>query len=607
VYAEPVLIEASRLPIEWLRQPVAISEISQSRLAKGGQPNVGESLRLNSPIFVRQYGTGGLSSISSRGFGPRQTQLVWNGFVLNHPMLGQLDYNLIPNSFAGNLRVATGNSSAAYGSGAVAGSVLFDSPTVQNESTIYSSVGTWGRFVSGFQSGYRNQHFFVGLGLHGAQATNNYPYFNTIRQQNRRRVNNQFTQQHLQLNAGYTGKDLIYTTSFWVSDSEHHIPGPVTSSNPQAIQTDRFRYWSHQLRYQSDFGMFQSSALFSNYELDYIDPRSRIDSESTVHRNEFKLTYRTTVHPWLSGSVGSEAGFYEIKTNNYDQTRTRQRYSGWMALDLRPLSFLSIFPSIRLDSYNDFGNALTASIGVNTKLLSWLHARAQVSNNFNAPTLNDLYWAQGGNPNLVPETAKTAEAGLSIRLSNQLFRVSVASTAFYTEFDDGILWLPGSGGIWSPINVTTIRSQGVENELDATFHLGNLTLSAYTALVYTKTESPITISGSEESTFLQNPYVPKWSWKGMFSAQYRFAFATLSREFTGKRFTTNDHSSPLDPLSSFAVMNLQTGVDFNLNHLNGSISHTFHNITNRRFEVIAWYPMPPRYHTITISFTFKHH
>lgn len=606
VYAEPVLIEASRLSIEWIRQPIAISEISSDRLNKNGSPNFGESLGLHSPVFVRQYGAGGLSSVSSRGFGPRQTQLVWNGFVLNHPMLGQLDYNLIPNSFVGNLRVATGNSSAAYGSGAVAGSVLFDSPTVQNQTTVSSSLGTWGRFTSGLQTGYRNERFFVGVGLHGAQTTNNYPYFNTIRQQNRRRNNNQFSQQHLQVNTGFIGRDLIYQTSLWVSESQHHIPGPVTTSNPQATQDDRFRYWSHQLNYQTSAGVFQAKTLFSIYNLDYIDPRARIDSESTVNRNEYKLGFTSTLNRWIRASLGTEAGYFKVNTNNYSDIKKRQIYSGWGAFDLAPTSFVSFFPSFRIDAYSDFGTALTASVGLNARLFSWLHARAQISNNYNAPTLNDLFWAQGGNPDLIPETAQTAEGGISILFDNYSFNLRLATTVFSTHFEDGIQWLPAIGGIWSPVNVSSIRSRGLEQEIEASFNIGLLQIAAYTTLLYTKTESPITISGIDRVTYLQLPYVPKWSWKGSFTARYSFVYASISSAYAGKRFSTNDHSSPLDPFPSYTIMNLQTGVDFTLSRFSANFIYTLHNLTNRRFEVIAWYPMPPRHHSLTLSFTFKH-
>ena len=50
----------------------------------------------NTPLFVKNYGPGAISTISFRGTGASHTQLLWNDFSINSPMLGQADLSLVP-------------------------------------------------------------------------------------------------------------------------------------------------------------------------------------------------------------------------------------------------------------------------------------------------------------------------------------------------------------------------------------------------------------------------------------------------------------------------------------------------------------------------------
>lgn len=154
-----IYIEASRLAVPWRNQPVQVSMVDSSRIAATASASLGDALRFSSPVMVRTYGLGGIQSVSGRGFGARQTQLMWNGFSINHPMLGEVDYNLVPASMASDIRVVSGNSSAGFGDGGAAGTILFDSPRPENRTALTYSTGAWGQQQMQLQAGYSGSQF----------------------------------------------------------------------------------------------------------------------------------------------------------------------------------------------------------------------------------------------------------------------------------------------------------------------------------------------------------------------------------------------------------------------------------------------------------------
>lgn len=607
LFLDTVYIEASRLPVEWSRQPVQISMPDSMLTASQSEASLGTLLQFFSPVHIRQYGGGGLSSVSSRGFGARQTQILWNGFMMNHPMLGQLDYNLLPGQMTDNIRVVTGNNSTGFGSGATAGSILVDSKNIKDQTTISAFQGGWGEFGTSLSSGYNSKNVGIGVSLFGSQATNNYPYFDIIRQRERVRDNNQYNRQHLQVNSRISSGNLRYFSSLWAGSNTQFLPGPVTTTGASSRQDDDILNWYHQLSYTGKSSVWQLEALLGRYDLDYTDPRTRVFSESTSKRRDFRLTYRTEMSANIHFTAGSELLLSEIATNNFADEETRSVLSVFTRSEVIFFNDMSLYPSLRFDHYSDFGNAFTASLGMNIKIpVPGLYLRGQIGNNFNAPTLNDLYWTPGGNPELKPERSFSTELGLNGQWQYDFFNIRLASTAYAIRFRDGIQWRPQQGGVWSPFNVSRINSRGLENELSVSLRFGSFRFRNYASLSYTEATSPVLVGASDEAQDLQLPYVPKWNLKLSTGLQYRFLYANASYQSAGSRFTTTDHQSPIDPLEGYSVIYLQTGVQLKTGRLSTNISYSIHNLLDREYQVIAWYPMPPRHHSINISITINH-
>lgn len=90
-------------------------------------------------------------------------------------------------------------------------------------------------------------------------------------------------------------------------------------------------------------------------------------------------------------------------------------------------------------------------------------AKASVSRNFRFPTLNDLYFLPGGNPDLRKESGWTYDAGLSFAVGKTgVYSLSGSATWFDSYVDDWIIWLPTTKGFFSPRNLKKVHAYGVE-------------------------------------------------------------------------------------------------------------------------------------------------
>ena len=57
----------------------------------------------HSPVFIKSSGPGSTASASFRGTTASHTLVLWNGFQLNSPALGEVDFSMIPVFFTVSL------------------------------------------------------------------------------------------------------------------------------------------------------------------------------------------------------------------------------------------------------------------------------------------------------------------------------------------------------------------------------------------------------------------------------------------------------------------------------------------------------------------------
>ena len=189
-------------------------------------------------------------------------------------------------------------------------------------------------------------------------------------------------------------------------------------------------------------------------ELDTIDNfgASVIDTRTQTARWQNNIQFGP--HELIAGAEISEDRV--LSTNDFDVTsRDNKAVFTQGLLDFSPFA---IQASLRYDDNEAYGDEVTGSLALGYELDNYHTLRASVGTAFKAPSFNDLYWPDSGNPDLNPETSETIEVGVRGQYHQWFWDLA----AFQNDYDDMIAWAPTSSGLWAPQNVNSARIRGAE-------------------------------------------------------------------------------------------------------------------------------------------------
>ena len=607
VHLDEVRVEATRLFLEDRLHAVRIYRADSTLIQRYRGAPLSSVIENEFPLNVRNYGPAGISSISVRGFGPGQTQILWEGIPVNHPMVGQTDLALYPASAFSSIEFVPGNSAAAYGSGSIAGTVHLGSAAAGRGASVTRTVGDFGLSRAGINVAEMSGPFTVSLGASGFRSQNDYGYFDRIRQRDARRDNAEKQAFSLTGRVGYQSGNWKAGSAVWSGYNRGGVPGSVITGRTAARQDDNWLRWAGNAEFRQGTTRYYSHAYYSRHNLDYLDQRTRIDSRSTSHATGLTTGITSYISRRITINALLQVGRQWIDTNNYDRIRGRTYGAATVTGVVELPAGFRVFPGLRTDLYSDFGLALSPSLGINLELFDRIVViRAQYSNDFSAPTMNDLYWSPGGNPGLKPERGIGVEAGTTLAWKyRSLFRMALDATVYRTTFRDGIRWSPVSGSVWSPANVTGLVASGIEINQAFTLWLAGVRLDVSNMWMQTGISSDTPRFEGDPAVGLQLPYVPERTFKTSISVGHRFLTLFASRIYSGERYTTADHSSPLDPLDSFAVINAGLTVTAGWRKFYAAGSLTISNLFDEEYEMIAWYPMPLSNRELSITIGYR--
>ena len=121
---QTVEVTADKIGAEALK-PLVARKLDTIVLQSMSTSSLSDLLIQHSPVFIKTYGPGGVSTASFRGTTASHTLVLWNGFQLNAPSLGQVDFSTIPVFLADDVSLNWG-SGTSNNSGGLGGSVNID-------------------------------------------------------------------------------------------------------------------------------------------------------------------------------------------------------------------------------------------------------------------------------------------------------------------------------------------------------------------------------------------------------------------------------------------------------------------------------------------------
>ena len=205
----------------------------------------------------------------------------------------------------------------------------------------------------------------------------------------------------------------------------------------------------------------------------------------------------------------------------------------------------------RYDHYSDFGGQFSPRVGLNWEFAQNYYAKFLYGNEFRAPTFEELYGPQFGNPDLKPQTKDNYELSFGVKLQPSF---SAQVTGFYFERKN----LIGAGMTGNPsslkiINVGDATGEGVELQMKYDFGRGT-----YLSMNYTYVND-LSMNYTYVNEYIPNPDPILWmspKQLGTFTANIRLnKYLNLNAYLLYRGDWNRSESDPRDDPGDYAIVN----------------------------------------------------
>ena len=565
-----------------------------------------DALNEFSSVYVKNYGSGGLASLAIQGTSAEQTAIEWNGVKLNSPSLGQVDLALFMLGIQDNLQlVRTGYE------GTIGGTLQMNNEVKRDSGFSVAATfraGSFGMYEAAANADYAKNKFAGATKFSFISAKNNFPYTDnyvagnpTVKQTNGAVQQFSILQQ---LNARINEQNKL-SFFVWFTDAIRQIPPIISQSTDKQEQDDysvrTMVAWNGTVK---KWKLKTTSAFLDDW-MKYKDPNALLDETSVTYalRNNFSCSYTFPFNFTWRAEVNYDHEWANI--SEYGNVKTRNIAGLKSYGDYYFLNGFKLHGGFREDLVDKQLSAFSPELGLsydgkikdyNTCILGF-----SASRNFRFPTLNDLYWVPGGNPDLKEE--KSWNGTIQAKYDYKKM-VDISLSNFYIYVDNWIQWIP-EGDNWSAENFRRVFSRGIE----ASLHLTNadetrpdkFAIHFTASYTYTKTTNLDAFATYDQSKGMQLIYVPYHNAVAGLQLEYKRFYLRSINNYTGLVYTSTDNTQSLP---GFFTSNLEAGKDFVIKHINVGVSFKVNNIGNLQYQVVAQRPMPGRSFEGTIRFKF---
>ncbi len=568
-----------------------------------------EVLNDNTPLFVKYYGSGGAATSSFRGTSAGHTQVTWNGININDPMLGQSDFSLIPSAMIENVLVSFGGASMDLGNGAIGGIINLENEPGWKKRTLIEAgtgAGSFGRYSAFVKASTGNDHFQSVTKGYLNSSQNNFSYFDTDAIPDpiwKRRKNDQIMQNGFMQELYLRKAENVLSARFWYQSSDRDLPGSTLYGYAGEKQSDNsFRSLVNYDFVDGKKEYFVTAAwMLSN--LNYTSELYSIESKNKANTYVLKGGITTPLGEYSRFKIVLSEELNNIESNNYKEGARRNNASVTLSAERKKGKRFGAVLLLRetLDDRSFLIPDYSAGFEFRVFRGEEHYLKLNISRNSKIPSLNDLFWNPGGNPDLKNEYAYSYEFGY--KLDHQIS----SSVSFGSELNyfnnyirDMIQWRPGDSSFWVADNIGSVKSSGVEASLAAKYLNNNLSVNLNAGYSYTRAIEMN--SGTSETDGKQLIYIPENQANSSLHLAFKNIYAIWLVNFKGRIYTTADNSGSL---KGYTLNNLTGGMKFNFKENHIDLSFKVENIFDVTYKTIAYYPQPGRNYFLMLSFHFK--
>lgn len=599
---------------------LGVQKLDSLEMQNNSQGNLAELLSLNSPVFIKTAAPGSLATISMRGTLASHTQVNWNGIRINSPMLGQVDFSLIPTFFTDQVQVFRGQASLQKGGGGLGGIIDLSSQGKWGDpffGTVNASIGSFNTYRWMSDLGGGSGKFQTRLRLFRTQSQNDFSFLNTA---------NGLSNRVKQQNADYILQGLLgqifyrpnlnhlISMNVWMQMSDRNLP-PIMSyegSGREEYQLDEQIRLSGSWQYMNGIFGSKLSTGISYETMDYylahqtgggvlINFNTHSQNQSIYNKymasidlnrvNQISINLHLDYHQVEINDEKLGSGYFANRLESGVQIKAQQTWN----------ARLESYALLQQDWNRLKRKPINSSIGIAYQLIpNTLEMEFTGGKNFHLPTLNDLHWIPGGNPDLLPEEGYLADLGLKTMFSKDTsWSIEAELTGFVSYIDNWIQWTPGEFQYWSPENLHTVLARGFETMTRATSQLAHWKLQLRSNYAYTRTNQIGTIGKPS-----QLMYIPVHKASVLIHVERKSWYTSYNYTYTSQRYTSSQEEHSLHKLPAMSIHNISLGRRITLKGIKTDLRFQVNNLMNKDYQSILWRAMPGRYYTFNMKLEF---
>lgn len=393
----------------------------------------------------------------------------------------------------------------------------------------------------------------------------------------------------IQLNTAYQiNKEQVLSLSLWYQQYDREIPPALFEQySVKDLRNNSLRMlldWNKQNRNNTIY----SKASFTQDKMHYTDTSIEVVTDNTVYQYYQELGWKHIINNnnKFLVFVPVQIAWMQLPTNGQIKQQSRSAIATTYDAGFFDHK-LDIAANLREEIVNS-NNILLPGVDASFMLTHWLSLKANVQRTYRVPTLNELYYFPGGNASLKPEEGWNEDGGYIIKLKNNSgFQLQHELSYFNRNINNWIAWF--GGAFWTPHNIATVYSRGVETENSFQYSFKKWKFHAGINTSYVLATTTSSYIPNDGSIGKQIPYTPRYNEQMNIGFAFKEFYFNYNHTYTGYRFITTDESEYELP---YNIGNLQLMYTYPIKEFLLSFNAQCNNIWNNKYDVIAYRPMP---------------
>jgi iron complex outermembrane receptor protein len=598
--------------------------------------SLSDLLSENTSVFIKDHGRGALATASFRGTAPSHTQVSWNGLNINSPMAGMVDFSLIPVYIIDDLILNHGSASLADRSGGIGGSININNQADWGRSNSLSymqGIGSYSTFDEFVQAGIGGRKVRSRTRLYHNRSENDYTFTNrgiAIIDPGTGLISNPIdTNDHasylryglLQEIYYRPGSKHMLSLKYWGQYADRTIPKHTTYEGPDNSnlnsQDDRDHRLVADWKYYGVKGKWMLRSGYADKQLGFhqmnlvpgLGQIPSIWSESRQKSLYNTLSYSGEMANDLSWEGNMDMNYHQVESadsvSGAGYTGTRNEYALMLAFRKGFADRVNLNLLLRQEWVDGKRTPLIPYLGVDLRLLKDrdLLLKGNIARNYHAPSLNDLYWQPGGNPDLLPEEGFTLEGGIIFQEEFSSHLLKTELSLYRSQIDNWIIWLPSYKGYWEPRNIRSVLSKGMEYHIQLSGIYSEFSYRLSATYGYTSAlNQGDPLVWDDESHGKQLVYIPLHSGNMMLHLGWGAFFLNYQFNAYSERYTTSSNDiSRRDRLYPYYMSDISTGSNFSVKGVDFSLEFKVYNLLNESYHTILYRPMPGRNYQLIVK------